>query len=109
MVNAGPYNGSQDMQRRNPNVVRIPLRSEPGRPLQQLTEEDIILEDELSSMPGLNYKNVIGKHIDRATLEPFIEKDRFYYICGPVPFVVQMMDYLRELGVPVSQIVVEQD
>jgi protein involved in polysaccharide export with SLBB domain len=43
MVNAGPYNGSQDMQRRNPNVVRIPLRSEPGRPLQQLTEEDIIL------------------------------------------------------------------
>lgn len=73
------------------------------------TEEDIILKDELISMPGLNYENVIGKHIDRATLEPFIEKDRFYYICGPDPFVAQMMDYLRELGVPVSQIVVEQD
>jgi protein involved in polysaccharide export with SLBB domain len=43
MVNAGPYAGSDSMQRRNPNVIRIPLRSEPGRPLQQLTEDDIIL------------------------------------------------------------------
>jgi protein involved in polysaccharide export with SLBB domain len=43
MVNAGPYMGSDSYQRRNPNVIRIPLRSEPGRPLQQLTEDDIIL------------------------------------------------------------------
>jgi len=43
MVNAGPYNGPEPMTRRNPNVIRIPLRSEPGRALQQLTEDDIIL------------------------------------------------------------------
>jgi hypothetical protein len=43
MVSSGPYGGSDQLARRNPNVIRIPLRSEPGRPLQQLTEDDIIL------------------------------------------------------------------
>ncbi|MGC3968311.1 MAG: polysaccharide biosynthesis/export family protein [Pirellulales bacterium] len=43
MVNVGPYNGSDDWVRKNPNVVRIPLRAEPNRPLTQLTEDDIIL------------------------------------------------------------------
>jgi protein involved in polysaccharide export with SLBB domain len=43
MVNSGPYQGSSDMLRKNPNVVRIPLRAEPGRDLARLTEDDIIL------------------------------------------------------------------
>ncbi|MBL9083780.1 MAG: polysaccharide biosynthesis/export family protein [Planctomycetales bacterium] len=43
MVNVGPYNGADDWVRKNPNIIRIPLRAEPGRPLTQLTEDDIIL------------------------------------------------------------------
>lgn len=43
MVNFGPYNGSDDLVRKNPNVIRIPMRAEPNRPLTQLTEDDIIL------------------------------------------------------------------
>ncbi len=43
MVQAGPYQGADNFAQRNPNVVRIPLRSEPNRPPTQLTEEDIIL------------------------------------------------------------------
>jgi len=43
MVNCGPYNGAAEMVRKNPNVVRIPLRAEPGRDLARLTEDDIIL------------------------------------------------------------------
>ncbi|MBL9089897.1 MAG: polysaccharide biosynthesis/export family protein [Planctomycetaceae bacterium] len=43
MVNFGPYNGSEDMVRKNPNVIRIPLRAEPGKELTRLTEDDIIL------------------------------------------------------------------
>lgn len=43
MSQAGPYNGSADYVRRNPNVIRIPMRTEPGTPAIQLTEEDIIL------------------------------------------------------------------
>ena len=43
MVNCGPYNGPADLIKKNPNVIRIPLRSEPGRPVTKLTEEDIIL------------------------------------------------------------------
>jgi protein involved in polysaccharide export with SLBB domain len=43
MVNCGPYNGPADLIKKNPNVVRIPLRAEPGRPATKLTEEDIIL------------------------------------------------------------------
>lgn len=43
MAGSGPYNGSADYVRRNPNVIRIPMRSEPGQPATQLAEEDIIL------------------------------------------------------------------
>jgi protein involved in polysaccharide export with SLBB domain len=43
MVNAGPYNGSGDLVRKNPNVIRIPLRAAPGQKPVQLAEEDIIL------------------------------------------------------------------
>ncbi|MCE9606805.1 MAG: polysaccharide biosynthesis/export family protein [Planctomycetia bacterium] len=43
MVNCGPYNGASDLVRRNPNIIRIPLRAEPGRELARLTEDDIIL------------------------------------------------------------------
>lgn len=43
MLQSGPYQGSENYARRNPNVIRIPLRSEPGKPSTQLTEEDIIL------------------------------------------------------------------
>lgn len=43
MVNCGPYNGAEDYIRKNPNVIRIPLRSRPGQPPTKLTEEDIIL------------------------------------------------------------------
>lgn len=73
------------------------------------TESDIILDDELKSMPGLDPVNVIGSHISPETLKPFIKEGKFYYICGPDPFVTVIMTYLRNLGVPVSQIVVEQD
>lgn len=43
MMDPGTYNGSEDWIRRNPNVIRIPLRSEPGRAASQLAEEDIIV------------------------------------------------------------------
>lgn len=43
MMNCGPYNGAEDYIRKNPNVVRIPLRAQPGQAPTQLTEEDIIL------------------------------------------------------------------
>jgi protein involved in polysaccharide export with SLBB domain len=39
----GAYSGPEDYIRRNPNVIRIPLRTEPGKPAVQLAEEDIIL------------------------------------------------------------------
>lgn len=39
-----PYNGSQGViNDENPNIVRIPLRQNPGEPPQELREEDIIL------------------------------------------------------------------
>lgn len=43
MSQAGTYQGSDPYARRNPNVIRIPLRTDPGKPASQLTEDDIIL------------------------------------------------------------------
>lgn len=39
----GPYRGPASFAERDPNVVHIPLREEPGRPPVELREEDIIL------------------------------------------------------------------
>lgn len=39
----GAYDGPNDLARRNPNVIRIPMRSEPGKKASELSEEDIIL------------------------------------------------------------------
>jgi protein involved in polysaccharide export with SLBB domain len=37
------YDGPENLMRRNPNVIRIPMRAEPNRRPTQLSEEDIIL------------------------------------------------------------------
>lgn len=82
------------------------------------TADDIILKDELKGLLGQNYIDVIERStdasqpprfIDRELLKPHItHENQYYYICGPDQFISMMMDYLQELGVKKTQIIIEQ-
>lgn len=43
LMSPGAYDGPDDLARKNPNVIRIPMRADPGQKPIQLSEEDIIL------------------------------------------------------------------
>lgn len=81
------------------------------------TDNDIILKDELSTLLGKGYVDILEKpsnpsiparYIDRQLLETCINPDIHYYICGPDIFTQKMVDYLTDLGVSSQQIVIEQ-
>ena len=86
------------------------------------TERDIILQDEFERMLGDNFINVITDEppenekyiyldgfIDKAFLEEQIDDfDQPFYICGPMPFNMAMMDYLEELGASPDALVFEE-
>lgn len=80
------------------------------------TADDLILHDELKSMLGENYHDVIshppapatGTRIDKDLLSRYIDAGSFYYICGPDGFVAGLSGYLEELGVAPEHIVIEK-
>ncbi len=81
------------------------------------TSDDIILGEELFKLLGEDYENVIeydkvsgtGARINREMLKQKLSlKTQYCYICGPVRFTETMFEYLTELGVMKSNIVVEQ-
>jgi ferredoxin-NADP reductase len=82
------------------------------------TADDIIIKDELKVLLGENYRDILeisaddsipGKFIDREMLSKYVGKAyEYYYICGPDKFTSMMQDYLLDLGVNKSQIVIEE-
>lgn len=82
------------------------------------TSDDIILKDELGKMLGENYMDVIEKSGDEKAPPRFIDKElishhlgkekKYAYICGPEKFTAVMINYLLELGMEKSQIIIEQ-
>jgi len=82
------------------------------------TMEDIILKDELEVMLNDRCIHVIEKtsddlaprrYIDRELLKGYINsRNEYYYICGPDKFTSTMIEYLLELGINRSQIVIEE-
>ncbi len=81
------------------------------------TTADIILKDELKSLLGTHFINII-KNAQSGTAKKIIDKELLaayignntthYYICGPDQFTLDMADFLRELGIKNEQIVIEQ-
>ena len=79
---------------------------------------DIILRNEFEIMLGDNFINIADKsddpkvmqgHIDKALLAEYVSPDmKYYYVCGPDQFTEAMVNDLKELGVPESNIIVEQ-
>ncbi len=81
------------------------------------TTADIILKDELKTLLGEHYIDVIRnapagipkKLIDKELLATFTGKDTaHYYICGPDQFTTDMIGLLHELNIEDDRIVVEQ-
>ncbi|MFH5884031.1 FAD-binding oxidoreductase [Halalkalibaculum sp. DA3122] len=84
------------------------------------TEKDIILKEEFEQILGDNFINVITDEptsdyiyldgfIDKAFLENQIDDfDQPFYICGPMPFNMAMMDYLEELGAEPDALIFEE-
>jgi ferredoxin-NADP reductase len=79
---------------------------------------DIILRDEFNKMLGGNFINILDKsddpgikqgHIDMELLRQLTtDKAKHYYVCGPDKFVSDIMQYLLDLGIDKSHIVVEE-
>ena len=83
------------------------------------TNDDIILFEELKSILGHKFYNIIEKQadtaydqgrIDKAYLEKKITdfKDRHFYLCGPEGFMKAVEKALEELGVKPDSLVFEQ-
>lgn len=84
------------------------------------TDDDIILEEEFQEMLGDSFVNVVtDEPSDKYTyLDGFIDKeflqeeiddfDQNFYVCGPMPFNMAMMDYLEELGADPDELVFEE-
>ncbi len=82
------------------------------------TADDVILEEELKDMLADNFISVIeksadpsipAKFIDRELLKPYVgQQNEFYYICGPEGFTNIMIQYLQDLGIDRSRIIIEQ-
>lgn len=81
------------------------------------TEQDIILRDAFTSMPGLACHFVVTDdpdsdfargQIDKAYLAPIVaQTDGPIYICGPEPMIDDIARILGELGVSDARIVTE--
>jgi len=82
------------------------------------TERDIILRDELESMPGLAVHHVLSDEekrgfahgrIDKAYLENHIEDfDQRFYLCGPDAMVEDLKQALNALGADADTLVFEE-
>jgi ferredoxin-NADP reductase len=82
------------------------------------TANDVILEHELRTLLADKFISVIEasndptippKFIDRELLRPYVgEQKQFYYICGPEGFTNMIIEYLSDLGVDKSQIIIEE-
>src|SRR5699024_4448545 len=74
------------------------------------SDDDIILHDEFDKMLGNQFLNVITDEPtdEHLFLDGFIDKDflkehidnfdRPFYVCGPPPFMDNILDYLKDLG-----------
>ena len=50
-----------------------------------------------------------GRYIDRELLKTYVTpNNEYYYICGPDKFTAIMVEYLKDLGVSNSKIVIEE-
>jgi ferredoxin-NADP reductase len=81
------------------------------------TKEDIIEGDQLREMLGDHYIDVIekgedenapSKFIDKPLVAQHLKKSDHCYVCGPEKFTMMMVNYLVELGVDKSFIIIEQ-
>jgi ferredoxin-NADP reductase len=85
------------------------------------TEKDIILKNEFEQMLGDQFINVITDEEpdgDYVFLDGFLDKeflasaiqdfDQSFYVCGPEPFNVAVMKYLKELGANPEALVFEK-
>jgi ferredoxin-NADP reductase len=82
------------------------------------TERDIILREELESMPGLSVHHILSDEkkseyahglIDRAYLESHIEDfDRQFYLCGPDEMIEALKQILGDLGAKADALVFEK-
>jgi ferredoxin-NADP reductase len=80
-------------------------------------EKDIFLHDELKSLFGENYTDVLSEptpptssaFIEMKMLkEEVLKGTNLFYICGPDKFIEIMLENLTSLGVRKSQIVIEE-
>ena len=82
------------------------------------TADDIILKDELKTMLGKSYRDVLEISDDPAVTKGFIDREllsqyvglvnEYYYICGPDKFTVIMVENLLSLGVDRPRIIIEE-
>jgi ferredoxin-NADP reductase len=82
------------------------------------TADDIILHDELKDILQDKFINVLEITDDPGMKKGFINSellkqylrggDQYCYVCGPDKFTAIMVEKLLELGVPKSQIIIEQ-
>jgi ferredoxin-NADP reductase len=82
------------------------------------TERDIILRDELESMPGLQVRHILSEEeksgmdhgrIDREYLQKHVSDfGQRFYICGPDPMVEDINGILKNLGADPDALVFEE-
>ncbi len=82
------------------------------------TAADIIYEDELKNMLGENVKFILTRdkknnyesgRIDEKYLKNFVSDfNSHFYVCGPDPMVLEIVDTLRKLGASVDALVFEK-
>ncbi|QNL21467.1 flavodoxin reductase [Hyphobacterium sp. CCMP332] len=80
--------------------------------------EDIILKDELHTLLGENFINILDDNgntdhpegrIDKDFLKKHISDfDQHFYVCGPDKFNEAMIGYLKELGANAESVVFEE-
>ena len=81
-------------------------------------ERDIILQDELETMPGLNIRHILSEEnksgydhglIDRAYLEKVVDDfGQQFYLCGPDPMIKDLKATLTDLGAEPDALVFEE-
>jgi ferredoxin-NADP reductase len=82
------------------------------------TSNDIILEEELRSMLGSNYVNILSDEIlpeyehgliDQDFLKKYIKDNTSdFYVCGPPPMMDMVLSELKSFGIQESRIIVEE-
>jgi ferredoxin-NADP reductase len=82
------------------------------------TGNDIILEEELRSILGSNYINILSDEIspeyehgliDQDFLKRYIKDNTSeFYVCGPPPMMNMVLYELKDFGIPERRIIVEE-